>query len=222
MAETEYMLGLADASDRVAGVVGWVDFERPAHRDVLARLAAHPKLKGIRPMIQDIADVDWMLRDDVQWGFSALCDLGVRLDALGFPRHLANFEIILKRYPNLPVVIDHCMKPRIADHTPALFDDWADGMSRLAVTGAYCELSGLVTEAAPGAGVSELQPYADHVLKAFGPERVMWGSDWPVCRVRHEYQDWFSMARAMTDNLSDTHRDRVFGETAIDFYGLSV
>ena len=97
--ESEYMLGIADATPSVAGVVGWVDFEDPGQRQVLERLAQHPKFLGVRPMIQDIADDHWMLRDDVQWGFAALADLGLRLDALSFPRHLANFATILRATP---------------------------------------------------------------------------------------------------------------------------
>ena len=100
-------------------------------------------------MIQDIPDVDWMLRDDVQWAYKALIDLDLTFDALGFPPHLANFNTLLRRYPELRTVVDHCLKPRIRDHAqgPQVFSDWAEGMSRLAETGACCKLSGLVTEA---------------------------------------------------------------------------
>ena len=221
VAETEYMLGLADAGDRVAGVVGWVDFERPEDRKTLERLSAHPKFLGIRPMIQDIPDDDWMLREDVQWGFAAVSDLGLTFDALGFPRHLANFLTIFTRYPDMRVVVDHCMKPQIRDHSDGNFRFWAEGMARIADgTGAYCKLSGLVTEADPDWTVADLRPYADHVLEVFGPERVLWGSDWPVCRLRGEYADWFAAAQALTEGLSGAERERVFGGTAAAFYGI--
>jgi hypothetical protein len=117
--ETEYMLGIADATPHVAAVVGWIDFEKPSDLAHLKRLAQHPKFAGVRPMIQDIPDDDWMLRDDVQWAFRAVSDLGLTFDALGFPRHLANFHTILTRYPDLRVVVDHCMKPQIRDHSEA-------------------------------------------------------------------------------------------------------
>ncbi len=203
---------------RSAGVVGWVDFEKPGDRAQLERLAKHPKFLGVRPMIQDIADVDWMLRDDVQWGYRALVDLDLTFDALGFPRHLANFHTILTRYPGMRVVIDHCMKPQIRDRA---FADWAPGMARLAKdTGACVKLSGLVTEASDGWTVEDLKPYADHVLEAFGPERVMWGSDWPVCQLQASYDRWREVAEALTDHLGADEKARVFGGTAVEFYRL--
>jgi L-fuconolactonase len=221
--ETEYMLGIADATDSVVGVVGWVDFERPDQRAELERLARHPKFKGVRPMIQDIPDVNWMLRDDVQWGFRAVCELDLAFDALGFPQHLENFLELFRRYPAMRVVIDHCMKPRIRDHAarPELMRAWAEGMSRIAgETGAFVKLSGLVTEAAEGWTLDDLAPCVEHVLREFGPERVMWGSDWPVCLLRASYDDWRAAAEALTAGLSETERARVFGGTAAAFYRL--
>lgn len=221
VAETEYMLGLADASDFIKGVVGWVDFESPADARVLARLKGHPKFKGVRPMIQDIADDDWMLRDDVQWAYAALADLDLTFDALGFPRHLANFLTILKRYPKMRTVIDHCMKPVIRDHSPANFTFWAEGMARLAgETGAYVKFSALVTEANPDWTVETLRPYADHIFKVFGPERVMWGSDWPVVRLRCEYEAWLDAAHRLTAALPMAAQKRIYGGTAEEFYTL--
>ena len=221
VAETEYMLGIADATPWVLGVVGWVDFERPADLAEMRRLAGHPKFKGLRPMIQDIPDDGWMLRDDVQWAFAALCDLGLRLDALGFPRHLANFLTILKRYPRLPVVVDHCMKPQIRDRSRAAFRHWADGMARIAgETAAVVKFSALITEADPDWTVDDLAPYVDHVLAVFGAERVMWGSDWPVCRLRGEYGDWRAAAERLTEGLSDVDRALIYGGTAAGFYGI--
>lgn len=219
VAESDYMLSLADAAPIVAGVVGWVDFEAPGDRAEMERLARHPKFRGVRPMIQDIADDGWMLRPDVQWAFEAAEGLGLSFDALGFPRHLAPFLTIFKRYPGLRVVVDHGMKPDIAGGTG--FDGWAEGMARLAgETGAYCKLSGLITEAAPDWSVATLQPYVAHILATFGPERVMWGSDWPVCRLRGEYADWFHAAEALTAHLTEAGRARIFGGTAAEFYRL--
>ena len=221
--ETEYMLGIADATPHVAGVVGWMDFENPDDLAHLKRLAKHPKFLGVRPMIQDIPDVDWMLRDDIQWAFKAICDLDLTFDALGFPRHLANFLTILKRYKDMRVVMDHCMKPDVAGHDDENFRFWADGMARIAdQTGAYCKLSGLVTEAAADWTIGQLRPYADQVVSAFGPDRVMWGSDWPVCRLRGEYGDWHGAAEVLTSHLPDADRAKIFGETAAKFYNLSV
>ncbi len=221
VAETEYMLGIADATPWVAGVVGWVDFERITDRPVLKRLARHPKLRGLRPMIQDIPDDTWMHRGDVQWGFRACAEEGLVFDALGFPRHMTNFLTLLKRYPDLRVVVDHGLKPQIRDHSKPSFRLWAEAMSRIAdTTGACCKLSGLVTEADPDWTVADLRPYADHILRAFGAERVMWGSDWPVCRLRGEYADWLTAAEEMTAGLSVGELARVFGGTAAEVYGV--
>ena len=221
--ETEYLLGLADSIPGVAGVVGWVDFEVPSDRKTLERLAGHPKFVGVRPMIQDIPDDDWMLRNDVQWGFRSVEELGLTFDALGFPRHLGNFLKILRRYPNLRTVIDHCMKPQIRNHSKSNFDFWADGMRRLAgETGAYCKFSGLVTEANEIWNVVELEPYSEHIFEVFGSSRVMWGSDWPVCRLRTEYSGWFEAAHCLSAGLTDPERALIFGGTAVEFYGLDL
>ncbi|MFO6464363.1 amidohydrolase family protein [Jannaschia sp. KMU-145] len=215
--ETEYMLGLADATDWIGGVVGWVDFEDADQRATLARLARHPKFLGVRPMIQDIPDDDWMLRADVAWGFAAVAELDLTFDALGFPRHLANFHTILTRHP-MRAVIDHAMKPDIAG---GAFDDWAAGMARLARDTTACvKLSGLVTEAAEGWFVDDLRPYADHLFETFGADRIMWGSDWPVCRLRAEYGAWLEAAEALTADLSPQERAAIFGGTAARIYRL--
>jgi L-fuconolactonase len=221
VAETDYMLGLADATASVAAVVGWVDFEQSGDRADLERLAKHPKFRGVRPMIQDIPDDGWMLRADVQWGFEAVAGLDLTFDALGFPRHLAHFLTLLKRHPGMRVVIDHCMKPPIRDNSPLGFTQWAEGMARIAgETRAFCKLSALVTEDGPSWTVERLRPYAEHVLRVFGAERLMWGSDWPVCRLRAEYADWHRAATVLTEGLSEAERARVFGGTAAAFYGI--
>lgn len=221
IAETEYMLGIADATPWVRGVVGWIDFEAPGDLAALQRLAGHPKFKGVRPMIQDLPDDEWMLRDDVQWAFRAICDLGLRFDALGFPRHLGHFLTILKRYPTMPVVVDHCMKPQIREKSDAHFRFWADGMARIAdETAAVVKFSALITEANADWTVEDLRPYTDHVFDAFGAERVMWGSDWPVCRLRGEYADWRQAALSLTEGLSAVDRALIYGGTAAGFYAL--
>jgi L-fuconolactonase len=219
--ETEYMLGIADATPWVKGVVGWVDFEDMRDGRHLARLARHPAFKGVRPMIQDIADDAWMHRGDVQWAYRAITDHDLSFDALGFPRHLDHFLALLKRYPDMRVVVDHCMKPQIAAHSAASFRQWADGMSRIAdQTGAYCKFSALITEADREWTVADLAPYVDHILAAFGPSRAMWGSDWPVCRLRGEYADWRKAALRLTQGLPEADRAQVFGGTACAFYRL--
>ncbi len=161
-------------------------------------------------------------RDVVDLGFA---DRDLTFDALGYPPHLDNFLTLLRRYPDLRVVIDHGMKARIRDHTegPGIFDRWAEGMSRLAdQTQTSCKFSGLVTEAKESWTLDDLRPYADHVLTAFGPDRVMWGSDWPVCRLRVSYDAWRDAAGALTAHLSAEEQAQVFGGMAIRFYRLEV
>lgn len=221
VAETEYLLGVADATDHVGAVVGWIDFERPEDRAQLERLARHPKFRGVRPMVQDIADDDWLLRPGIDWAFRALAEMGLCFDALGFPRHLGNFLTVFERHPDLRVVVDHCMKPRIHARSPEGFRAWAEGIARIAeATQARCKISGLITEAGPDWTPADLAPYVEHVLQVFGPERVMWGSDWPVCRLRGEYGDWRCAAEALTAGLDPSDRVRVFGGSAAAFYRI--
>ena len=217
--ETEYMLGIADSTDLIGGVVGWINFENKQDRAQLERLRNHPKLKSIRPMVQDIEDDNWLLRSDIQWAFDAIVDLDLRFDALGFPRHSKPFLDIFQKYPDMKTVIDHCMKPQIADDG---FDDWATDIEDLATQTTACiKLSGLVTEAGDRANRDAMQPYVDHVIACFGAERIMYGSDWPVSRLSMEYGDWLNLALALTDQLSELERQAIFANTASRFYGLT-
>ena len=219
VAETAYMLALADRHDFVAAVVGWVDFEAEDAVSTLERLAAHPKLRGVRPMIMDIPDDDWMLRPGFDRVFDAVRDMGLTFDALTLPRHLPNLLTLLKRHPDLPCIVDHCAKPMIRD---GAFQPWADAMARIAhETGAWCKLSGLTTEASPGWTAEDLRPYAEHVLDAFGPERVIWASDWPVLTMNGDYEGWFEATDALLSGLSGADRARVMGGNAAAFYGIA-
>ena len=222
IAETDYILAIADATDFVAGVVGWIDFEDGAHRVELARLAKSAKFVGVRPMIQDIADVDWMLGPSIDWAYRALIDLDLAFDALGFSRHIDNFLRLMDRHPDLRVVLDHALKPQIAS---GAFDDWAAGISRLAAqTPAVCKLSGLISEAGPDWSVERLRPCVAHVLDAFGSDRVMWGSDWPVLANTASYAAWVQTAEALVANSFADAQDieRIFGGNASAFYKLKV
>jgi L-fuconolactonase len=213
--ETEFMLGIADATDYVSKVVGWVDFESRDDLRQLHRLAKHPKFAGVRPMIQDLPDVDWMHRKDVQWAFSAIIDLDLTFDALGYPVHLDAFRRLFDAYPNMRAVIDHCMKPVIREEQ---FEPWAAKLATIAgETPVFCKLSGIATEAKPGWAVDTLRPYAEHVLKSFGTKRVMWGSDWPVLDLNGSYEGWHSTAKAIVP-IEDW--DQVFGKTARKFYRI--
>lgn len=217
VAETDYMLAIARENDFIKGVVGWVDFEAPDAVDTITRLAKEPLLKGLRPMIQDIADPDWMLKGQLASAFEALIETGLRFDALTFPIHLKNLRELIRRYPDLAVVIDHGSKPYIKRHEIA---GWEADMRLLArETDALCKVSGLVTEAAGDWTPSDLRPYVDVLLDAFGPERLMWGSDWPVSLLASDYAEWEAVAQELLD-VSDEDRAKIFGLNAVRFYGL--
>ncbi len=220
VAETEFLLSLAADHSLIKGVVGWVDLDRTDTRQTLERLAGDPKFKGIRPMLQDIEQTDWVLEPNRMAQLKHLADLGLRLDALIQPRHLPVIENLAKAIPDLPIVIDHCAKPVIAGGTdPGPL--WCDGMSRLAdLPNVTCKLSGLANEHGPGWGKATLQPVYSHVLAEFGPERLMWGSDWPVLEMAGDYPGWLSVAQDLTASLADEDKAAVFGTTAVTFYGL--
>jgi L-fuconolactonase len=216
--ETEYLLGIADATPFVRGVVGWIDFEDPAERRHLERLAAHPKFVGVRPMIQDLPDDGWMLRGGISWAFGAIRELDLVFDALVFPRHLPVLAQLVRRHPDLTIVIDHAAKPPIRT---GAFDDWAAHMAQLAAgTAALCKLSGLATEAGAGWSVEALRPYVDHLLAAFGPDRLIFGSDWPVSTLATTYRGWIDAVERLTSCLPGAQREALFGGTASRVYGL--
>lgn len=219
LAETRFMLSLADNSPAVKGVVGWVDFESIDAPQIISDLAAHPVLVGLRPMIQDLEDDDWMLRDNLTPAFEALIANDLTFDALTFPRHLENLSALLIRFPDMRVVIDHGSKPLIRD---SLIDDWAASMKQLAAdTNAFCKLSGLVTEAKPDWSVDDLRPYVDHLLSAFGPQRILWGSDWPVCLLASSYERWVEATETLLNGLTPDEKDAVLGRNALRAYGLN-
>lgn len=215
--ETQFLLGLADRSPMIRGVVGWIDLTG----DVAAQLSriAHPALRGIRPMLQDIDDTRWILQDGVIDSLRHVAGAGLRLDALITPRHLPVVEELARRVPSLPIVIDHCAKPVFDGTDPG--PDWRRGIDALAAhPQVSCKLSGLANEFGPGWSADTLRPVFDHVLRAFGPERLMWGSDWPVLELAGTYADWLQVAQTLCAALSDADRAQVFGQTAIRFYDL--
>ncbi|MDP9899292.1 amidohydrolase family protein [Variovorax ginsengisoli] len=217
--ETHYLLGIADACDWVAGVVGWIDFEDPAQSRQLERLAAHPRLVGLRPMVQDMGDDRWVLSPSLDWAFNAMRERGLCFDALGLPRHAPHFLALAERYPDLRMVLDHGLKPDIRHQA---FDTWADDMQLLAAnTGACCKLSGLVSEAGRAVSLDGLRPYVEHLLHCFGPDRLMWGSDWPVLTATMPYGDWLHACESLLSGCDDAARQNIFGFTAKRFYTLA-
>lgn len=221
-AETHFLFELAQRHPFVKGVVGWTDF---AAADAASRIAAlvaagGGKLKGLRPMIQDIAQADWVVRADLDAAFEAMIAHDLVFDALVQPQHFAALRVRLQRHPRLRAVIDHAGKPDIAHGG---FDDWAAGLHALASeTGALCKLSGFLTEAAPGASADDLARYVEHVFACFGAERVLWGSDWPVLNLSCDYSAWLRMARTLVSRCAPGREAAVFGANATSVYRLDV
>ena len=219
-AETRFMLDTARRSaGLVRAVVGWVDLAAGDAADRVAAMAGETPLKGLRPMLQDIADTDWVLRPEVRPGLAAMESAGLRLDLLVQPRHLGLLPALADRHPGLPLVVDHGAKPRIAD---GVWQPWADDIARVArETPALCKLSGLATEAPPEWTAESLRPYVDHLLTEFGPARLMWGSDWPVVDLAGGHARWREATEALLAGLDDPARDAVLGGTAARFYGFA-
>ncbi|WP_212526085.1 amidohydrolase family protein [Actibacterium sp. MT2.3-13A] len=217
--ETRFLLSVAAETEFVRGVVGWVDFEATDAPEQIAALGEDRYLVGLRPMIQDIADPDWILREDLDPAFEAMIAGGLTFDALTLPRHLKNLLARLRRHPDLQVVIDHGSKPLIREGAKK---GWAEDMAALArETGAYCKLSGLVSEAGAGWSVGQLRPYTDYLLAQFGPERVIWGSDWPVCTLVASYADWTRATAELLGDLTSEESAAVFGQNAERAYRLA-
>lgn len=217
--ETRYLLGIADETDFVAGVVGWVDMEDRAAATHIAELARHPKLVGLRPMLQDIEDPTWIGRPELDAATKACIDHGLCFDALVTPIHLPCLLEYLQRHPDLKAVVDHGAKPDIASGD---WEPWASTLADIAAeTGASCKLSGLTTEAGPGATDEDLVPYVAHILDIFGPERLIWGSDWPVVNLASSYDDWHTMTERFLASLGTIERSRIMRDNAVRFYGLA-
>lgn len=220
VAETEWLLAMAHDHPVVAGVVGWVDLSAPDAITTIDRLRVDPLLKGLRPMLQNIADTEWILHPGVQPALEHMTRVGLRLDALIQPRHLQAMLALAERHPDLPIVIDHLAKPQMGKGiSPDA--DWANGMRALAdLPNVWCKLSGMVTEIGPAWQSTDLIPFSALVLEAFGPSRCMFGSDWPVVNLAADYERWMAMAQSMASSLSTAETASLFAGAARDFYGL--
>ncbi|HYZ63763.1 MAG TPA: amidohydrolase family protein [Acetobacteraceae bacterium] len=217
-AETRFLLSVAAQDVRVRGVVGWIDMMRADAPDRLAALAQDRMLRAIRPMWQDIPEDDWMLRREQDPAYRAVVELGLAFDALARVRHLPHIPRLIERHPNLPIVIDHGAKPDIQAGALA---PWRAGMATIAsFPHVRCKLSGLFTEAGPGADCEDLRPYVETLLELFGPERLIFGSDWPVLTLRSDYLTWWDCAHRLTSHLTRAEQDSVFGANATAFYRL--
>jgi L-fuconolactonase len=217
--ETRWLLELSAANPRIRGVVGWLDLRSDHLEADLDSFAADPRLRGLRHVLQDEPDDRFMLREDFLRGLRKLRSHGLTYDILIFARHLPQACELAARLPEQPFVLDHIAKPNIA---AGELDPWADGIRRLAKAGnVYCKLSGMVTEADWHAWQpADFRPYLDVVFEAFGPGRLMIGSDWPVCTLAASYA---RVMRIVTDYISQCSADEqanILGQNAARFYGI--
>jgi L-fuconolactonase len=218
--ETSWLLRLADEFDFICGVVGWAPLAGPEFPAVLERLQESEKLKGLRHVIQDELDDGFMQRPDFNAGVALLKQYGLVYDILIFEHHLPAAISFVDRHPAQLFVLDHLAKPRIRDRE---LEPWRTNMRELARReNVYCKVSGMVTEANwKNWSPADLQPYFDVVLQAFGPKRLMAGSDWPVCLLATTYQAWFSTVEKFIRHLSIAEREMILGGVASEVYSLA-
>ena len=220
VAETAWLLQLADQHPFIRGVVGWVDLCAPCVADAIHRLATHPRLRGMRHVVQDEPDDQFMLRPDFQRGIAALAPFGLTYDILIYARQLPAAIALLRQFPQQRFVLDHIAKPDIRARR---LDDWRNGIRQLAAhANVSCKLSGMVTEADWQAWrPSDFGVYLDVVLDAFGAERLMIGSDWPVCTLAGNYTDVVAVVTDYVARLPPGERDAICGANAARIYSLA-
>jgi L-fuconolactonase len=215
-AETLFLLDIADRTDVVRGVVGWTDFDAADGISRIEALAKRNLLVGLRPMVQGIIDDDWLLGANLAPLFATMARCGLVFDALVLPRHLTRLSRVVDRHGDLQFVLDHCAKPHLATGDIA---DWQGDIARLAERpNIVCKLSGLATEAARDWKIADLRPAVEQVLNFFGPQRLLWGSDWPVIDLAGGYEKWFAAAEASLAGLSADKKAAIFGGNAARVY----
>ena len=217
--ENRWVLKLAEQHPFIAGVVGWVDLASEQCEQQLLEFKDHPKFVGIRHVTQDEPDDDFIVRPDVVRGLRVLQRHGVPFDLLFYVKHLRHAATLAQELPDLPMVIDHLAKPRIKSRQ---VDGWNDDLRAAArFPNVFCKLSGMITEADwENWQAADLRPYVQTALEAFGPERCMFGSDWPVCNLAGTYEQVHSALVDALGPISEPEHATIFGETASRFYGL--
>jgi L-fuconolactonase len=219
LVETQWLLDLASSNKVMRGVVGWVPLVNSNVGFELEKLAANKKLKAMRHVVHDEPDDFYILREDFNRGVALLKQFDLRYDILIFERHLRQTIEFVDRHPGQIFILDHIAKPRIKD---GLLEPWRNNLTNLALRhNVYCKLSGMLTEANWSTWIeSELRPYVEVVLEAFGPKRIMFGSDWPVLLAAGSYQRWIEVVRRMIRSLSVDEQEWIMGRTATEAYQL--
>lgn len=220
LAETEWLLALADQHDFICGVVGWVDLQSPDVRAQLQQHAHHPRFRGVRHVVHDEPDDDFMRRPEFLRGLEALAEFGLTYDLLLFPKHLPLAVEVVRQFPRQRFVLDHLAKPFIKAGRLAPWE--ADIRALARCENVYCKVSGMVTEADwQHWQAGDFKPYLDVVFDCFGTDRLMFGSDWPVCTLAGDYAAVAGLVRDYLQALPDSVEQRVMGRNASDFYGLT-
>jgi L-fuconolactonase len=219
--ETAWLSQVAASDDLIRGVVGWAPLTSPAVVAELERIASLPKMKAIRHPIHDESDDRFLLRDDFNRGVAALKQFDLRYDILIFERHLPQTIQFVDRHPDQVFILDHVAKPRIRDR---VFSPWRENIRKLARrSNVYCKVSGMVTEADWHTWSDKvISPYIEAVVEAFTPNRLMFGSDWPVMTLASSYGRWMATIQSAIAQLSVTEKERILGGTAVEAYGLSL
>lgn len=215
--ESRWLLELADQSPIVKGVVGWVDLRSDKVEEQLAQFASHPKFVGVRHVVQDEPDDDFMVRPDFLRGISKLKQFKLYYDILIYPKQLPAAIKLVQQFPEQPFVLDHIAKPHIKDST---LSPWREQIQELAkAPNLLCKVSGMVTEAKwQGWRYDHFVPYLDAVSEAFGVDRLMYGSDWPVCLLAGSYPQVYSLTRRYFASQSEVAKAKIFGGNAARFY----
>lgn len=217
--ETHFLLQLADENDFIKAVVGWVDLRANDVEKQLEKFSHHKKIKGFRHIVQAEAQEDFLLRDDFCKGISLLQRFDFTYDILVYPKQLKSVIEFVKDFPDQPFVIDHLAKPNIKEGKNT---EWKNDIQAVAqFPNVYCKLSGMVTEAGwKNWAVADFKPFIDIVLESFGAERVMFGSDWPVCLLSASYQQCCEVLGQNTSHLNDEERSNLWGKNAERFYNI--
>ncbi|WP_341938391.1 amidohydrolase family protein [Marinimicrobium sp. C2-29] len=216
--DTDYLLSLADRHDWILGVVGWVDLKAADAPERIAALSERSKLRGLRPMLQALEDDHWIDDPALDPAIAAMVENRLVFDALVYTRHLPPLRRFARRHEALTIVLDHAAKPPIATGERRA---WQREMQALAeAPNIYCKLSGLLTEAGTQKTLEHLQPWVDDLLAWFGPQRLLWGSDWPVVNAVADYAHWSELTGQLLAALTESERSAVWGETARRVYRL--
>ncbi|HET7119223.1 MAG TPA: amidohydrolase family protein, partial [Hanamia sp.] len=218
-AENDFLLKMAAASSIVRGIVGWVDLKAGNVTERLSFYKQFEMIKGFRHVIQDEPDLNFMLQPDFLNGIKALRNFGYTYDILIFSIQLPNTLELIKKFPDQPFVIDHLAKPEIRNHQ---YKSWEKGLAAVAAfSNVFCKISGMVTEAKWHQWKQEdFEIYLDAVVELFGTERIMYGSDWPVCTLSSSYEDMYKIMNDYFSKFSKDERNNFFGLNATKFYRL--